>query len=98
MIISDQILNANRFAEYYSGKYFSNCDTFDETRDRLASAGIYIKRGYKLSELRDTLSPDKSYVIVSFSTEEDYTQHEYLAMFIQKKYLNRFIRNMNNDI
>lgn len=96
MIITDKILFANEFAEYYSGKYFTRCYTFNETRNCLASACIYIKRGYPFSKI-DKLDNDSAYVVVQFSTEEDYAQYEYIIMRVQKKYLKRFLRNMAYD-
>ena len=96
MIVTDKILYANEFAEYYSGKCFLHCDTFEETRKCLASAGIYIKKGYPFSQI-DKLSNDLTYVVVQFSIENDYTQYEYIIMRIQKKHLKRFLRNMSSD-
>lgn len=96
MIISDNILYANQFAEYYSGKCFMSCDTFEEVRKCLASEHIYIKRGCPFSQI-DSLDTESAYAVVQFSTESDYTQYEYLIMRIQKKYLKRFLRNMSYD-
>ncbi len=96
MIICDKILNSRQFAEYYSNTYFTNCDTFDEVKKCLASECIYIGDGYHFRNISN-LDPAKCYVIVEFSSEEDYTEHEYRAMLIQKKYQNRFIRNMKQD-
>lgn len=93
MIICDTVLNARQFAEYYSNKYFTNCDTFEEVRKCLASECIYIGSGYNLKNIRK-MEPSKCYVIVEFSTEENYTEHEYRFMLVQKKYQNRFTRNM----
>ncbi len=96
MIVTDKMLYANEFAEYYSGKCFLHCDTFEETRKCLAYEGIYIKKGYLFSQI-DKLDSNLSYAVVQFSSEEDYTQYEYIIMRIQKKYLKRFMRNMSND-
>lgn len=94
MIITDKILYANEFVEYYTGKCFMDCDTFNEARDRLASECIYIKKGYPFSQI-DKLDNNLAYAVVQFSTENDYTEHEYVIMRIQKKYLKRFLRNMS---
>ena len=97
-IISDSVINARQFAEYYSGKYFTNCDTFDETKRCLASESIFIGEGVRLTDIfNPKYEGDNAYVVVEFSTEDDYTQHEIRAMRIQKKYLSRFLRNMNSD-
>lgn len=96
MIVTNDILYANQFVEYYTGKYFTRCDTFEEARKCLASECIYIKKGYTFDQI-DKLKKDSAYVVVQFSTEDDYTEHEYIIMFIQKKYRDRFLRNMKND-
>ena len=96
MIVTNDILYANQFVEYYTGKYFTKCDTFEEARKCLASECIYIKKGYTFDQI-DKLKNDSAYVVVQFSTEDDYTEHEYIIMFIQKKYRDRFLRNMKND-
>lgn len=96
MIVTNDILYANQFVEYYTGKYFTNCDTFEEARKCLASECIYIKKGYTFDQI-DKLKNDSAYVVVQFSTEDNYTEHEYIIMFIQKKYRNRFLHNMEND-
>lgn len=99
-IITDKILYGSQFAEYYTGLYFMNCDTFNEVKTKIASQHIYISDGYSLSEIPEamkSLPEDAACVIVQFSTEEDYTQHEYRLMRIQKKYLKRFIKAMNKD-
>lgn len=93
MIISNTVLTAEQFAQYYSGKAYFQCGTFEETRKCLASDGIYIARGYRFTEL-DRLKPDGKYVIVSFCREDDFTRYEYYIMYVQKKYLKRFLHNM----
>lgn len=93
MIISDKIIYASQFAEYYTGKYFTGCDTFDEVQNILSHEHIYIKKGVPLSKIHE-LDKDKPYIIVQFSLEEDYTKYEYVVMFIQKKYLSRFMKNI----
>lgn len=93
--ICDKLLSATKFAECYSNLYFVECDTFDETKKRLASACIYIGNGWRLSEI-DKIPDDTACVLVEFSTEEDYKIHEYRVMRVQKRYLKRFIRNLKN--
>lgn len=96
MIISDKIIYASQFAEYYTGKYFTRCDTFDEVQKILSQNCIYIKRGVPLTKIHE-LDKDKPYIIVQFSLEENYTKYEYVVMFVQKKYLSRFMKNMKAD-
>ena len=96
MIVTNDILYANQFVEFYTGKYITKCDTFEEARKCLVSECIYIKKGYTFDQI-DKLKNDSAYVVVQFSTEDDYTEHEYIIMFIQKKYRDRFLRNMKND-
>lgn len=100
-IITDKILYGSQFAECYSGLYFFNCDTFNEVRAKLASQHIYISDGWSLTEIPTALQqlPDDAYcVIVQFSTDRDYTEHEYRLMRIQKKYIKRFIKNMQDNM
>lgn len=99
-IITDKILNSRQFAEYYTGLYFMQCDTFQEVKSCIASSYIFISDGYNLSDIPKALSElpeDAATVIVQFSSEEDYTRHEYRLMRIQKKYLKRFLKNMKTD-
>ena len=99
-IISDSILYGSQFAEYYTGKYFFKCDTFEEVKNAIASEHIYIGDGEKLSNIPRTLNKapkDAAYVIVQFAKEEDYTQHEYRLIRIQTKYLKRFTIAMQDE-
>lgn len=93
--ICEKPLTATQFAECYSNLYFTKCDTFGETKKCLASACIYIGDGWRLSEI-DKIPDNTACVLVEFSTDEDYTVYEYRVMRIQKKYLNRFIKNLKN--
>lgn len=99
-IISDKILYGNHFVGYYTGKYFFRCDTLNEVKQCLVSEGIFISDGFKLTEIQEAfekMEEDTPCVIVQFSTEENYTEYEYRLMRIQKKYIKRFIKNMNED-
>lgn len=99
-IISDSILYGSQFAEYYTGKYFFKCNTFEEVKNAIASEHIYISDGEKLSNMPQMLSKapeDAAYVIVQFAKEEDYTQHKYRLMRIQKKYIERFTKAMQDE-
>lgn len=87
--ICDKVLSARQFAECYSGEYFIGCDTFSETRKRLASVGISIDDGVKLTELQKM--KDQKAILVEFSTEENYTEHEYRVMSIPEEYLQGFL-------
>lgn len=96
MIISNNMLHASQFVEYYCGLYFTQCDTFNEAREHLRRQCIYIGDGLKLTEI-DKIDKNAMYVLVEFSLEDDYTQHEYRIMRIQKKYVSRFMKNMRED-
>lgn len=93
--IHNKPLFASQFVECYTGLYYTNTDTFFETRDRLAKNGIGMADGWKLSET-DSIPADTYCVLVMFSTEENYTEDEWRIMRIQKKYLARFKRNLKN--
>lgn len=94
MILSDRPIDAYEYAEAYSGLYFFNCSTYNECRDCLASRQIYIPEGEKMTEFNP--KDGKNYVLVGFSTEEDYTKHEYRWMTVQKKYLKRFMERLED--
>ena len=99
-IISDEIITASQFAEYYSDKFFFNCDTYKEVKRALFCEGIYISYGINLTEIPEVLSKapkDSYFVIVQFSTEYDYTKYEYKLMRIQKRYIKRFLKAMEED-
>lgn len=53
-----------------------------------------MSRGKKLSELspEDITAEDRYFVLVEFSKEEDYTEHELYWMTVQKKYVKRFLK------
>ena len=95
-VISDNVLFGSQFVEYYSGKYIFNCDTFEECKKALAAEHIYISDGIKRTEL-DKMPEDAACVLVQFSLERNYTEHEYRMMRIQKKYLNRFTRRLKEE-
>jgi len=95
MILADRPLDCNEYAEAYSGRYFLRCDTFNECRRCLASVRIYIPEGEKMTEFSP--KADKNYVLVSFSAEKNYTQHEYRWMTVQKKYLKGFIKRLTES-
>lgn len=99
-IISDNILYASQFVQYYTGKFYFNCDTLNEVKNIMAFENIYISDGVELSNIPKTLikaPEDASFVIVQFATREDYTKQEYRLMRIQKKYVRRFVKNMEED-
>lgn len=95
-IISNDIIPARLFAQYYSNLYFMRCDTYNETWRCLASQHIYIGQGVPLTQI-NTLPDGVPCVIVEFSTERNYTEHEYRIIRIQKKYLKRFMKNMQES-
>ncbi len=77
--VYDGILDANEFAECYSNKYFTRCNTWLEAYSCLASENIWISKGHNLSET-DKLCDDASYVLVRFSKPNSYTEYEYRIM------------------
>ena len=99
-IISDDILYASQFVQYYTGKFYFNCDTLQEVKNIMAFENIYISDGVELSDIPKTLikaPEDASFVIVQFAIRENYTKQEYRLMRIQKKYVRRFVKNMEED-
>ena len=102
-VLSNQILTARNYAEAYSGRYFAPCDTYEEVKKCLASCGIYISKGIRLKDFgpAEDLKCAKDgmcYVLVQFSTEENYTEYEYLWMSVQKKYRKRFERYLREEL
>lgn len=93
-IISNQVLDAAQFAECYTGLYFLRCDTYKETYNCLSSENIYIGKGYDFKQANNI--PDCPCVIVRFCLEDNYLVSEYKIMRIQKRYLNRFLKNLNH--
>lgn len=92
-ILSNEVMNARQFVMYYTGLYFYNCDTHSEAMGCLRSAGIFLSDG----ETFENIDKMNDCVIVQFSKEDDYTDYEYRAMPIQKRYKNRFLNNMKKD-
>ena len=97
MIICDQILTGNQYARCYTGKYFVHCDTVNEVRGAIRSVGISTINGIKLSENSEINYLDKNFVLVEFSKEDDYTEHEYRWMTVQKKHLKGFVKRLNEE-
>lgn len=92
--VSDKLLFANQFVEYYTGLYFLHCDTLKEAKNCLSSENIWIGDGCKLTEIDKIKLSDGNFALVEFSTDDDFTHHEIRIMRIQKKYLKRFLKNM----
>lgn len=94
MIICNDILMSSTYVLAYTKRYFVHVDTLDEVRKALRSEGIYAGRGKRLSEITSSEieSKDRYYVLVQFSLEENYTEHEYRLMLVQKKYVKRFVK------
>ena len=102
-IISDKPLIPVDYVEALTGRYFPNCDTFSEVKDRLNSVHITCGNGIRFSEMPFVLraaygdADDHIYVPVEFSTEEDYTKHIIKFMYIPKKYISRVKRYIENS-
>lgn len=92
--VSDKLLFANEFVEYYTGLYFFHCDTLKEAKNCLSSENIWIGDGYELTEIDGIKLSDGYFVLVEFSTDDGFTRHEIRIMRVQKKYLKRFLKNM----
>ena len=91
--LCDYPLYANAFVECYTGFYYTNTDTFNEAKHRLMCNHIGVSDGWTISEINNI--PDgTTCVLVMFSKEENYTEHEYRIMRIQKKYIARFKRRL----
>lgn len=95
-VITNQVLPARTFVEYYCGKYFCFLDTFKEMKQALISERIFPSE-WSLVDT-DKIPKDAYVVLVQFSTEKDYTQYEYRWMRVLKKDLKNFQRNMNEEM
>ena len=93
-IISDKVIDAPTLAFCYTGLYFTRSNTFRETWRCLCQYHIPLGDGLPLTKIGQA-DPDGYYVIVQFSTEQNYTEYEYRLIRIQKKYLSRFLKNLN---
>ena len=91
--IHNEPISACFFVECYTGMYYTRTSTFEEVKDRLARHGIHIGPGYTLMN-NGKIPADGPCILVDFAKDEDYTQHDYRIMRIQKKYLNRFKKNL----
>lgn len=91
--ICDNAIYPSEFVECYTGKYYTYCDTFSETEKYLSLSNIRIDNSWRLSEI-DKIPNDTACVLVEFSSENNYTIHELRIMPIQKRYLKRFITNL----
>ena len=95
-ILSDEILTASYFAELMTGYYFTQCDTFRETQNHLAANHVFIQNGWKLSEI-NKIPPSATCVFVQFSKEDCYTEYETLIIRVNKKYLNKFTKRLQEE-
>lgn len=91
--VNDKAIYASKYVECYTGKYYTDCDTFNEAKDCLSLSHIRIDNGWRLSEI-DKIPDGTNCVLVEFSSEDDYTVHEFRIMPIQKRYLKKFLTNM----
>lgn len=91
--IDDKAMYAAKYVECYTGKYYTDCDTFSEAKKCLSLSHIRIDDGWRLSEI-DKIPDGTSCVLVEFSSEGNYTVHEFRIMPIQKQYLTKFLANM----
>ena len=95
-VISNKVLYAYDYAAAYTGCYFSYCDTYNECARCCLSRGISISKPITLMDFSQKYDPDKNYVLVCFSTPKDFTDYHYCYMTIQKKYLKRFEKYLDD--
>lgn len=91
--ICDNVITASQYLECYTDKYYSGCDTFEEAKSCALQNNIRLSNGWRLSEI-DQVPANTACVLVEFSTEWNYSDHEYRIMPVQKKYLSRFKANL----
>lgn len=95
--VSNKLLTAKQFVEYYTGLYFPYCDTLKEAKNCLSSENIWIGDGCKLTEIDKIKLSNGNFALVEFSTNDNYARYEIRIMRVQKRYLKRFLRNMTAD-
>ena len=97
MFITDKVITAGTYALCYSGQYFVHCDTYKECQMKLTSEHIYVPKGMPITKLTADDIAKKNLIIVQFSKEECFTDHDYLVMTVQKKYLKRFLKRLEEE-
>ena len=91
--VSDKAMYPNYFVACFTHQYYTDCDTLSETKQYLSLSHIRIDDGWRLSEI-DKIPNGTNCALVEFSSEDDYTIHEFRIMPIQKRYLKKFLTNM----
>lgn len=101
-IISNRIIYPTAYVEALTGQYPLRCDTIDETINHLHAQHVYTSTGYDLKSLPELFAKneksdaEKYYIFVEFSLEEKYTDHEVRLMPVQKRYLARVRKYMED--
>ena len=95
-VVTNEVLTARTFVEYYCGKYFYHLDTFKEMKQALISERIFPSE-WSLVDT-DKIPKDAYVVLVQFSKEKDYTEYEYRWMRVLKKDLKKFRERMEEEM
>ena len=94
MIVSNQILTARQYIEGLTNHYYLKCDTFKEAAKCADINGIKPK-SYMLTAMPKMSSG--TYVIVEFSKETNYTEHEYRFMQIPAVLYDKFTAYLKEE-
>lgn len=96
MIISNKVLTARQFAEATTGLYFGHCDTLTELIHCVMPKHIPVNaialKNFPLLHIEN-----RNYVLVEVSSDEDFTEHNYYFITVQKKYLNKFKKYLSEN-
>ena len=85
-ILTDDVISGRTLVEILTGNYYT-VDTFSECKEALAKHHFYLNEGYKLKDIPELSKKGGSYVVVDFSDEENFTEHEYRVIPVPKKYV-----------
>lgn len=95
-MLSDRVLSARQFVEYATDSYYLRCDTLRELCSCFWSGtGTPVSKFWKLTDI-NKVPKDAYCAIVTVSKEDDYTDYENYIVRLQKKFVYRFIENMND--
>ena len=92
-ILCNHPLPAYVFVELLTELCYTRCNTMKEAKLCLMRNHIGMGEGWEMTEI-DQIPADTNVVLVEFSKEDDYTQYEYRFMRVQKRFLNRFKKNL----
>ncbi len=91
MFLSNQVLSAYFLVGILTDYYYARCSTLKECLNILRSNRIFLNPRYikPLKEMTPEDFQKGMWVIVFFSSEEDYTVQEVRCVRIQKEYLKK---------